>query len=564
MKLLRQFQILIPHFSKYWRIYSLFSLLTLFVTLFDLGILAIGGKFIDFFMKSTTVLSIAWKWIAVLLSLFLIVEVVRGWQNYLISTLSLRLNLGLQNKLVHKILFTSFKYFKSKNAGTFIKRIFRDAEQVSEFISSFALVCLRYPFRIVLFSVVLIYFSFKLFLVFSLLLLQAGLISVLVARALNKLYFKMDYQEGVIYQKLQKLLSHWFLIKSSQMEQAESVSWDKENETYYQLQASSYLWALCQEGAFRVFLFLLVLVLWGYYQVTGFSVFESPGVWAQVFGLTLLWMHSIQGMAEALVDLLDEKVRAKKVVEILNWPEEKRVKGVVPKQSQLERIELKDISFSYGRSKDLYKGLKYCFNGEKPTLITGPNGSGKTTLAYLMLGFFDPKKGGIHYNQVAHDQIDLAWFRNRSGIVYQSPYLLEASLSDNLLYGLNGNSHRRITEALQFVGLDHLLNWQKTGKFVGESFRDLSFGEKQKLALARAYLHNPDLLILDEATSGLDKESEERILKELFQLRKGKITVVISHKMRLNKSMFYHLELGCVSKRADRSRSSKRASTKRK
>jgi ATP-binding cassette subfamily B protein/subfamily B ATP-binding cassette protein MsbA len=165
--------------------------------------------------------------------------------------------------------------------------------------------------------------------------------------------------------------------------------------------------------------------------------------------------------------------------------------------------------------------------------LVGPSGAGKTTLTDLIARFHDPSSGSISLNGVDLRDYQLQTYRQLLGIVQQDVFLFDGTVRDNIAYGKKGATDETIRQAARRAHADEFIQSFPNGydTFIGERGVKLSGGQKQRLSIARAILADPQILILDEATSNLDTESEQMIQKGLQELFAGRTTFVIAHRL---------------------------------
>lgn len=197
---------------------------------------------------------------------------------------------------------------------------------------------------------------------------------------------------------------------------------------------------------------------------------------------------------------------------------------------RVERIEYKGVSFAY-HGKYVLNDIDIAIDGDEKVAIVGPNGSGKSSLIKLLMGHYRPQGGVILYNGIDAEEIDYSEFRRRTGIVPQNPLLWPDTLLANLTYGVEDCTMGEVEEACRIVGLTDFIRRQPKGyeSFVGDNGIALSGGEKQKIAIARALLGKPMMLILDEPTNHLDQQSIRDLLASIVKLEYKPTIVVISH-----------------------------------
>ncbi len=232
----------------------------------------------------------------------------------------------------------------------------------------------------------------------------------------------------------------------------------------------------------------------------------------------------------------EAKASNEKLEEILSIKPEKKPDN--PKTiDKVNSISFDDVSFSYASNGNpsVNKINLNIKNGETIAFV-GLSGSGKTTLVKLLLGLYKPTKGKLLFNGVDATKIDFELLRNKIGLVSQDTQLFAGTLRENLLFVKPGASDKECIESLKLASVDNLL--ERGGKGlnnkIGEGGLKLSGGERQRLAIARALLRKPDLLIFDEATSSLDSLTEKEITKTIKEISKSNpnlITILVAHRL---------------------------------
>ena len=195
------------------------------------------------------------------------------------------------------------------------------------------------------------------------------------------------------------------------------------------------------------------------------------------------------------------------------------------------RVEIENVSFSYGREAVLNDVSCVIEKGERIAIV-GPSGVGKTTLISLILVFYRPQSGRILFDGVPAEDYDLASLRRRIGYVSQSSLLLAGTIEENLRYGNSEASDEAVRRAAQASGIHDFVTGLEDGyeSRLGEGGVNLSEGQKQRLAIARALVLDPDILILDEPTSALDREKEKSVIESLPEQLRKKTLLVVTHR----------------------------------
>ena len=215
-----------------------------------------------------------------------------------------------------------------------------------------------------------------------------------------------------------------------------------------------------------------------------------------------------------------------------------------------KNIELRDVSFSYVDNFNVLNNVNLTINAGQTTAIVGSTGSGKSTLIKLLLRLYEINNGSISYDSNNLKEIELSSLREKIGLVSQDVFLFEGTVIENIAYGDLNASESEVWNAAQKSEADEFINNlpQKENTIVGERGQKLSGGQRQRISIARAILKNPEILILDEATSSVDNETEAAIQRSLDILKKDRTVIVIAHRLSTvrNADIIYVLENGSV------------------
>ncbi|AOT71629.1 ABC transporter ATP-binding protein/permease [Geosporobacter ferrireducens] len=242
--------------------------------------------------------------------------------------------------------------------------------------------------------------------------------------------------------------------------------------------------------------------------------------------LNRLWHSSFLGFAAArgIFQLFDEPLIVK---ERDTYLEEKMDQG-------LPDLEFQKVTFAYaGGKREAIKNVSFKINPGEKIAFVGKSGSGKSTLVQLILRFFDPQSGHIMMNGLDVQNYSLEALRKQIAVVFQDTYLFYGSVADNLRIAKPEAADKELEKAAKLAGAHEFILELPEGyhTVVGERGIRLSGGQRQRLAIARAFLKDAPLLILDEATSNVDARSEEKIQNALEKLMKNKTTIVIAHRL---------------------------------
>ena len=205
--------------------------------------------------------------------------------------------------------------------------------------------------------------------------------------------------------------------------------------------------------------------------------------------------------------------------------------GDVIFQKLKNKIEFKNINFSYNKNNNVLNNLSLEIPKNKIIHISGPSGSGKSTIVELLMGFRIPNKGKIFIDNQSFNNYSLKSIRSRIGFVPQENHLFDLTIKDNLLWAMPKSTMSEIWESCNLANASNFINELKLGinTIVGEKGLKLSGGQRQRIALARSLITKPEILILDEPTSSLDKVSETLIQKAIKKIAQNTTIIIISH-----------------------------------
>ena len=223
-----------------------------------------------------------------------------------------------------------------------------------------------------------------------------------------------------------------------------------------------------------------------------------------------------------------------RMFEVLDTPPEVReVPNAYPLPEVRGEVSYESVSFSYREDREVLKNISFRANPGETIALVGPTGSGKSTLVHLLPRFYDPNSGRIFIDEHNIKQVTLESLRRQVGIVMQDTYLFGASVRENISYGRPDADMNEIIECARTAQIHDFIQSLPLGYEtpVGERGVSLSGGQKQRLAIARVLLTEPGLLILDEPTSSVDLETENRMQKAMEAVLKDRTTFVIAHRL---------------------------------
>ena len=278
---------------------------------------------------------------------------------------------------------------------------------------------------------------------------------------------------------------------------------------------------------------VLGFVLWrGGLQVE-IGMMTVGGIQAFVSYVTFI-MWPIQDMARVYAQMQNAVASAERIFHLIDTePVVKNRPRTVATETLSGDIRFEDVHFEYESDDPVIKGLTFHVNQGETVALVGPTGGGKTTIVNLLCRFYEPTSGAIYLNNINYLNMKLEDIQSRIGMVLQTPHLFSGSISENIRYGRLNASDEDIEAAAKMAGAhDFIMTFEKGyDQDVGEGGNLLSVGQKQLISIARAILAQPELFIMDEATSSVDTLTEALIQRGMEQLMTGRTSFVIAHRL---------------------------------
>ena len=290
--------------------------------------------------------------------------------------------------------------------------------------------------------------------------------------------------------------------------------------------------------------FLGMLILGGVFALNG--TLEVAEYSVIIFLIQrLLW--PLTRLGETFDNYQRAMASTNRILDLLKTPKQIISGTQVPKNIKGE-IHLSGISFDYKTRPNILSDIEIKVSSGDTVAFVGPTGAGKSTITKLVLRFYDPTKGSVMLDGVDIRDLDLDKYREAIGLVSQDVFLLDGSVYENILYGNHNATEEQVIEAAKIAEVHKFVESLPQGyhTLVGERGQKLSGGQKQRISIARAVLKNPPILILDEATSNVDNETEAAIQRSLDKLIVDRTTLVIAHRLSTirNADCIYVLDNG--------------------
>lgn len=455
------------------------------------------------------------------------------WRTYLLALVSERIGAHLRTATFDHLMTLSLDYFGAKRTGDLIARIGNESDRICVFLSLHALDFATDVVLLAMTTVVLFTINPWLTIVT---LLPLPLIMWLIHSVRDRLrtgFEKIDRIWGDVTNVLADTIPGIRVVKAFAQEKRESQRFRDANQ--HNLATNDKLnrtWSLFAPTV-TMLTEVGLLIVWAF----GIWLVIHHGVTVGVLVAFIAYIGRFYGRLDSMSRIVSHTQKAaagaKRIFDILDHsssvPEPAQPVPVAPVPGT---ISIRDVGFRHG-SRRILKGINFDIQPGEMIGLVGHSGSGKSTLMNLICRFYDVSDGSIMIDGIDIRRHAVADYRKHIGLVLQEPFLFHGTIADNISYGKPGASRAEIIAAARAAHAHDFILRLRHGydSIVGERGQGLSGGERQRISIARALLINPHILMLDEATSSVDTETEKEIQKALDNLVQGRTTIAIAHRL---------------------------------
>lgn len=474
-------------------------------------------------------------------------------KEYIFDVLSAKISIDLKKDLFDHIQSLPFSYFNNMNTGELMSRIGEDVDNVWRSISFGVRLFIENMVYFITASIILFFLDWRLTLICLIAMPPIAYLALKFEKKIGESYSKLSDQGVILNTAAQENIAGVRLVKAFAREKYEIMKFLKLNQENFNLsmEQNKIMATYFPPIEFLTNLSILLLVVLGGVFVMGNTmsigtlVAFSGYIWMLVWPMRMLgWITNIIAQANA---------SAEKIMNIMDIePEIKNSSNPINLSKIKGDIEFKNVSFKY---KDEYvlRDINMKIEAGSTIALMGTTGSGKSSIINLIGRYYDATDGAVFVDGHNVKDINLKDLRSKMAVVPQDTFLFSASIEENIYFGKEDSNLEEIREACKLACADDFIEEleEKYNTVIGERGIGLSGGQKQRLSIARALIRESSILILDDATSALDMETEYKLLKNLNERHKNATTFIIAHRISAvkNADQIIYIENGRVVER---------------
>ena len=477
-------------------------------------------------------------WSGLLLVTVLVSEFLGGLRTRILAQMGTWITRDLRHLVYAHLQDLSLRYFAKRRTGSLITRVTNDTDRLWDFIVFGSVDLVRDITMIAAISAAMFWPNWKLALVALLPLPPLGVLTYYRSQKMQRMFGRLWTYWSRLTAVVGDALPGVRVIKAFANEQREINRFDRRSEEYSRHEMDIHeVWVALQRTT-SALMRVGALLIW---VVGGWLVIRHGNTGDYTIGMLVSFTSFVWQFYQPIMELANSNrmvtraaTSAQRVFEVLDTPPDIYSKPEAVTKELLEgRVEFRQVSFSYEGTAPALREVTLDVRPGEMIGLCGPSGAGKSTFVNLICRFYDATDGRILIDGVDVRDYDVKWLRRQIGIVLQEPYLFHGTVAENIAYGHPDATPAEIIAAAKAANAHDFIVGFPDGydTMVGERGQSLSGGERQRVSIARAILNNPRILILDEATSSVDSETEKQIQEALDRLVAGRTTFAIAHRL---------------------------------
>lgn len=431
---------------------------------------------------------------------------------------------------IEKFSLTNIKKYET---GELISRLTSDVQKLSE-VFSWGVIDACHSIIVLLISIsIMLYLSYTLTLMLFLILPAIYIVTVIFQKNILKFQRKVRDYNSKIIRSYTESLSYIKTIKALGIEDKKKKEFKAYNEKYRKYNLLSILISAIFVPTVMFVASIGVGFAFNFSSISVMRNVMTYGAFLSFLTYSFQIFEPFKMLAQIFTDLKSAQASAERVFQILYEEDE----ILEEEESDLDfegNIKFENVSFHYfDDDKLILKDFNFEIKNGESVAFIGSTGSGKSTIVNLICKFYNPTSGGIYLDGINYRNIDKTCLYNNLGYLLQQPQLFSISIKENIKFGNENATDEEILKVCNLLGIDEFISKLPNGidTVIGETGYNISGGQKQLISFARALIKNPKLLVLDEATSSIDTETEKIIQNKMKDILKGKTSIIVAHRL---------------------------------
>ena len=501
------------------------------------AMIPLSTKFVIDYLLPSRNYALLWMTAGFVLVVFLLMGILNVLGNHLLIWTSLHIVFDVRSRLFQHLQWLHLAFYEREQSGKLVSKLINDATALQTLVQQALPVLSVNVFTVVITFLLMSLLSAKLTFFAMIVLPVYMVISYFFRARLYRRSREVRERNSVVAGNVNEVITGIKVVKSFGMQDQEHrrfVNMIRENLSYEidlgTVQAIRSNTLQCITG----FAQAMVLVIGGMAVMSISPTAMTVGDYVAFLAFLSALFGPMQSIANLAIQVIHARTGLERILHILNIrpkvvdrPHARKIDKIVGS------VKLEDVSFSYDSGGPVLRNINIEAKPGEVVALVGPSGSGKSTVVGLLTRFYDVTDGRIMIDGVDIRNVQLRSYHHRVGIVLQEPFLFSGTIYDNICYGSGRARYEEVAEAARQANALDFINELPSGMEtqVGERGQLLSGGQRQRIAIARALLKDPDILILDEATSSLDTQSERLVQEALDRLMRGRTVFVIAHRL---------------------------------
>lgn len=532
------FKRLVSHMKPYRRLFALAVTCTILLAFLGPARPILIGKMVNKYIIESQNGEMLLLWTGVIIGILFLEGILQFTSSYFSNLLAQSVIRDIRQKLFGHILSFRMRYFDKTPIGSLVTRVVSDMEAITDVFSSGLMDIAGDLLSLIVIVAIMFGMNWELSIMTILPIPLLIIATRIFARAMRDSFQLERHQVNKLNTFVQERITGMYIVQLFNRQNQEYKNFEEINKGHRQAHINA-VWAnsiFFPVVEFLSSLSMALLLVYGALKAGGKTEQEIKLMYGEIIAFILyvqMLFRPIRQLAEKFNILQRGTVRAERVFETMDLADHIQEKGQIVDCDFNKRIRFQNVSFAYQNEEWVLTNIDLDIEAGSTVAFVGATGAGKSTIVNLLGRFYEFQKGEIYIGETNLRDIDLAYLRKNIAIVLQDVFLFSDTVHNNITLGDPAISREQVIAAAKTVGADEFIQKLPGGYDyqVGERGGVLSVGQRQLLSFIRASVYNPHILILDEATSSVDNESEEMIQRATTKLTEGRTSIVIAHRL---------------------------------